>query len=287
MDTALQRYTAFLKTVEFESFSKAAEVLQYSQSAISRMIKSLEDEYGVALLRRSNKKVRLTAEGEALLPYIMDICQTTRLMQERVDALCDLKNGTLRIGVLTNISTHWLPGVIHRFHQDHPSIRYEMLDGDGRSIQAWLTEGRIDCGILPLPFYEKLDTIPLFTETFYAVLPTNHPLCRKDILSVGDLEDLPFILPEKGGNTTISDYLSEHGIRPDIRLVTWDDYTVLRMIESGVGISILSETILSNSHADIITKPLEPTLRRNMAFAVRSLTGAPPLVKRFIEYLKN
>ncbi|MBQ7092597.1 MAG: LysR family transcriptional regulator [Clostridia bacterium] len=285
MDTALQRYTAFLKTVELEIFSKAADALQYSQPAVSRMIKGLEDEYGVALLRRSSKKVCLTAEGEALLPYIMDICQTTRLMQERVNALGDLKNGTLRIGVLTNISTHWLPGVIQRFHQDYPAINYEMLDGDGHSIQTWIAEGRIDCGILPLPIHDKLDTVPLFSETFFAVLPTNHPLCRRDMLSVSNFADMPFILPEKGGNTTISDYLSEHGIKPDIRLVTWEDYTVLRMVESGVGASILSETILANTQADIIAKPLDPPLHRDIVFAAKNIKSAPPLVRRFMDYL--
>lgn len=285
MDTALQRYTAFLKTVEFESFSKAADALQYSQPAVSRMIKGLEDEYGVALLRRSSKKVCLTAEGEALLPYIMDICQTTRLMKESVDALNSLKCGTLRIGVLANISTHWLPGVIRRFHQDYPSISYELLDGDGRSIQAWIMDGRVDCGILPLPVCDKLDTQHLFRETFFVVLPTNHQLRHKDTISAYSLANAPFILPEKGGNTTISDYLSEHGIKPDIRLVTWEDYTVLRMVESGVGTSILSETILANTQADIIAKPLDPPLHRDIVFAAKNIKSAPPLVKRFMDYL--
>ena len=67
--------------------------------------------------------------------------------------------------------------------------------------------------------------------------------------------------------------------------MTWEDYTVLRMVESGVGASILSETILANTQADIIAKPLDPPLHRDIVFAVKSIKSVPPLVKRFMDYL--
>ena len=93
------KYLAFVKTVEYGSFSKAAEVLNYSQSGISRMIKDLEDEWRVVLLKRSSAGMQLTSEGLQLLPFARDICTEERKLQEQVAALNGLQKGLIRIGV--------------------------------------------------------------------------------------------------------------------------------------------------------------------------------------------
>lgn len=284
MDTALHRYTAFLKTVELESFSKAAAAMQYSQSAVSRMVKSLEDEYGVTLLKRSNKSVCLTHEGEALLPYIKEICRTTRLMQEQVTSLCNPQRGTLRLGIFTNMATHWLPGAIQRFRRDYPEINYNLLYGDSQTIRKWIAEERVDCGILPRGENNGLEVLPLFREEFRAVLPVGHPFAEKEHLSAKELDGIPFILPDKDNSSAISLYLAQHDISPDIKLTTWDNYAVLRMVESSAGISILNGTVLKNTRTNVLSLPLDPPLYVDMVFALKSIRSAAPLVRRFMEY---
>ena len=85
MDTNLQKYLALIKTVEYGSFTKAAAILNYSQSGISRMINDLEQEWGVALLERSRSGVRLTSDGMKLLPYAQKVCQDYDKLQAQVD----------------------------------------------------------------------------------------------------------------------------------------------------------------------------------------------------------
>lgn len=87
MDVNLLKYLAFIKTVEYGSFTRAAELLNYSQSGISRMIHDLEKEWKVSLLERSRAGVRLTSEGVALLPYAKKLCADYHDLQNEVDAL--------------------------------------------------------------------------------------------------------------------------------------------------------------------------------------------------------
>ncbi len=287
MDTSLQRYWAFLKTAEFESFSKAAEALKYSQPAVSRMVKSLEEELGLQLLQRSSKHVSLTSAGAELLPCVRAICEAGTQLNHRVEELNGMRAGTLRIGCFSSVATYHLPGIIRRFQAAYPDISYELLDGDYQSIEDWIQEGRVDCGVLPLPIRSELETIPLFRDEFRVVIPRTHALARCARFPASALCGDPFILTEQGGRSNISFYFEEQGLQPDIRYSTWDGYSMLRMVEAGLGIGILTGTILDNASFDAVDLPLEPPLTREIVFAVKSRKNAPRVVRYFMNYLES
>ncbi len=115
MDMSIQKYMAFVKTVECGSFTKAAELLNYSQSGISRMIHDLEKEWNVVLLERSKSGVRLTSSGQKLLPHAENVCREYEKLQSEVDELKGLKSGLIRIGTFSSVATHWLPNIIREF----------------------------------------------------------------------------------------------------------------------------------------------------------------------------
>lgn len=146
MDMNIQKYMEFIKTVEFGSFTKAAEALSYSQSGISRMIHDLEKEWKVALLERGKDGVRLTSDGLSLLPYAQNVCEEYEKLQIQVDELKGLQSGLIRIGTFSSVATHWLPNIIKEFQKDYPNIDYELLLGDYTEIESWILEGRVDCG---------------------------------------------------------------------------------------------------------------------------------------------
>ena len=110
MDMNIQKYKAFVTTVSCGSFTKAAEILNYSQSGISRMIHDLEKEWKVILLKRSKLGVRLTSSGMKLLPYAENVCKEYEKLQTEVDELQGLKSGLIRIGTFSSVATHWLAG---------------------------------------------------------------------------------------------------------------------------------------------------------------------------------
>ena len=285
MDMNLQKYMAFVKTVEYGSFTKAAEILNYSQSGISRMIHDLEQEWKVTLLERGRGGVSLTSDGMKLLPYAENVCREYEKLQVQVEELNGLKSGLIRIGTFSSVASQWLPNMIREFQKDYPNIDYELLLGDYSEIEEWILEGRVDCGFLRLPVHAELETIFLEQDRLMVVLPEGHRLAGCDRFPVNALVEEPFMLLEKGARAEVSEIFERCGLTPKVHFTTWDDYAIMAMVESGLGISILPELILKRIPYRIIVKELEIPAYRSIGVALKEKRSASLAVKRFLEYL--
>ena len=124
---SIKKYEVLLQTADLGSFTKASEVLGYTQSAISHIITGLEDELGLKLLARDRFGVRLTAEGEALLPAIRAVCQQNQELLRQAAQFHGLEVGQVRIGTWLSVSVHLLPRLLQTFSQRHPDITFELL----------------------------------------------------------------------------------------------------------------------------------------------------------------
>ena len=285
MNTNIQKYLAFLMAVEYNSFTKAAQILNYSQSGISRMIRDLEEEWGVILLERGKSGVRLTSDGLKLLPHVRSICQDYQTLNHQVESLRGLDSGILRIGTFSSIATHWLPNIVLEFQKAYPNIDYEFLLGDYEEIEKWILDGRIDCGFIRIPACSELELIFLELDELCVILPEGHPLCGEEKISFQALNDVPFLLLEKDANTEISDLLKKYGSTPHIRLTTWDDYSIMNLVSQGFGISILPKLILKNPPYRLVIKSLEIPSYRKIALAVRDWKTSSLAVQKFRDYL--
>ena len=286
MDMNLQKYLSFVKTVEYGSFTKAAEILNYTQSGISRMIADLEKEWGVTLLERSKYGVKPTSDGMKLLPYAQNLCADFDKLKMQVDELNGLQSGLIRIGTFSSVATHWLPNIIKEFQKDYPNIDYELLLGDYTEIEEWIYTGRVDCGFLRLPTHPDFETISLEKDKLMAIIPEDHPLKDSEKFPVTALCDEPFMLLEKGAKAEISEIFERNNLTPNVKFTTWDDYAVMSMVESGLGIAILPELILKRVPYKIIAKELDVPAHRNIGLALRDKKTASLAVKRFIDYLQ-
>lgn len=285
MEMNILKYMAFIKTAEYGSFTKAAEVLHYSQSGISRMIGDLEKEWRVTLLERSRWGVSLTSDGSRLFARAQKLCEEYRKLQMEVDDLHGVQSGLIRIGTVSSVATHWLPNIIKAFQKDHPNIDYELLLGDYAEIEEWIAEGRVDCGFVRLPARPAFETIPLARDDLLAVLPEGHPLAESERVPASALCSEPFILLERGARTDVTEIFEREGLSPRVRFTTWDDYAIMSMVESGLGISILPELILRRIPYRIVAKKLAVPAYREIGLALRERESASLAVKKFIEYL--
>lgn len=287
MDMNLGKYLAFVKTVEYGSFTKAAEMLNYSQSGVSRMIGDLEADWNVTLLERGKSGVRLTSEGTRLLPYVRSVCEECEKLKMHIDELNGLRAGLIRIGTFSSVATHWLPEMISRFQSDYPGIKYELLLGDYTEIENWISEGRVDCGFIRLPTRPEFETVLLKKDDLLAVIPEDHPLAGAEKFPIKAFEGQPFMLLEKGGNYEISELLRSYGVKPDTRFTTWDDYAVMSMVEKGLGISVLPQLILKRIPYRILTKHIDVPAYRNIGLAFRREKSLSLAAERFVEYCRN
>ncbi len=281
----MQRYIALLKVIEVGNFTKAAELLGYTQPALSQMVASLERELSVKILYRSRYGIRLTPEGEQLYPAIRNSVLQYEVMRTAADEIRGLDSGIVRIGTVSSVSCHWLPEVIRAFWQEHPNIQIVLHQGDYTSIPEWVRTGAVDFGFVNPHAVRGMETTVIKSGEFRAVLPKNHPLSNKESLLLKDLADEPFLLLEEGSYSEPLEAFRAADITPDIRLRVHDDYSILSMVEQGLGVSILTELVLHKTNYDVVVLPIEPAIIRTMSIVTKDRNTLPLASKEFIRCL--
>lgn len=283
---SIQKYMAFIRTLEYGSLTKAAQALGYTQSGISHMINDLEAEWGIALLERKRFGVQITSDGKKILPHIQNVCNAHQKLLTEIEELHGLNSGLIRVGTFSSVATHWLPNIIKSFQSDYPNIEFELLLGDYTEIESWIIEGRVDCGFLRLPIKPELESIFLEQDKLLVILPENHPMAEREYFPISCLVGEPFMLLEKGAKAEISEIFEKHNIIPNVRFTTWDDYAIMSMVENGLGISILPELILKRTPYRIVKKELEVAAYRKIGLVLKDSKTASLAVKHFLEYLQ-
>ncbi len=285
MENSLLQYLAFVKTVEWGSFTRAARELDYAQSSVSKMVADLESECGMTLLERSKKGVCLTSAGEQLLPLLRKILQDHQELEGQICRMNGIETGVVRIGTFASVAINWLPNIFAALQKDYPGIEYEMLLGDYAEVEQWIRDGRVDCGFLRLPTLPQFDTILLKQDEYKLVLPPGHRLAEKERVAIEELNGLPFLLLEHGGKTEVSELLEHSHVQPDIRFTTWEDFAIMAMVERGMGISILPDMILQRIPYQLEIRALQKPYYRSIGLATKNQKHLTPAVKKFIEYL--
>ena len=272
MDATIQKYQALVETVRAGSISAAARRLSYSQSGVSRMIADLERDWGICLLERGRKGVRLTADGQQVMPFVEAVCEDQRRLRERVAEVVGAQTGLIVIGTFSSAATHLIPPAIERFTREHPGIEYELRMGDYSEIESWVADGLVDFGFLPYPPQEPREDLArevVATDELMAVVPQGHELAAREAISLDELAAEPFILLERGSDNEISPLFETAGLSLTVCLSTWDDYAIMSMVENGLGVSILPNLILTRCPYRIEQRPLDPPVTRDLAAVYR------------------
>ncbi len=281
----MQRYIALLKVVELGSFTKAARLLGYTQPALSQMIASLEKELSIKILYRSRYGISLTPEGKSLYPSICSAAMQYEAMRRQADEIRGLDSGIVRVGTVSSVSCHWLPAIIRKFWQQYPNIQIVLHQGDYTSIPQWVRTGEVDFGFVNPCAVKGMEVTTIKSDEFRAVLPMHHRLAKKASLSLADLAAEPFLLLEEGAYSEPLEALRAAGVQPDIKLCVHDDYSILSMVEQGLGVSILPELVLHKTCYDVAVLPLEPSVTRTMGIVTKDKHSQALAAKRFIQCL--
>lgn len=281
------KYRIFLRAVELGNLTRCAEETGYTQSAISRIIADLEREWEVKLLARSRSGVTLTSAGEDLLPRIRAVCAAQGELEQQVAGLHGLTVGTIRVSTFNSFSVHCLPELMKSFLEQYPGVRFEVVTHiEYRQVEDWVAGGQVDCGFVALPTALELDTLFLRRDRQMAVLPQGHPMAAAESYPVTGFGEEPYIKLEDDRDREIVRIFEQNRVRPNLRYTVNDDYAVMAMVESGLGISVLSELVLKRNPYRIISKPLDPPEFRDIALAVRDKDSLSPVTARFVEHVR-
>ena len=282
---SIRKYIAYLRTVETGSITQTANELGYTQSAVSKMIADLETEWKVKLLTRGRSGIELTSEGMTLLPAIRAVVKDYDDLGFAVSELHGLQSGLLRIGCFTSLGTSVLPNVLKTFHEKYPNIRIQLLGGEYEDIAGWLRRGSVDCGFLALPAPAEFETTFLLRDSFVAILPEGHPLANAPVFPVRRLAQENFIKLNEMPDLEIDHFLDSLPERPNVTYEATNDFALLAMVESGLGVSIVHDLILHPRHYRVVRLPLDVTQRRDVGVAIKKDAAPSSITKLFIEHV--
>ena len=267
----IEKLKALKTAVEIGSITQAAEHMGYSQPGLTGMLKRLEQEIGYPLLRRGTKGVRLTEAGEAVMPYIERVLESSRALERALADHAPARERILRIGSYTSISKNWLPQAIRGVSR--------------MDIEQWLVDGKIDIGLLSCCFTVPLDFVPLLNDPLYAVLPPEEDV--GETVPVSYFEGRDFLIPSTGADLESLRVLERGGVHPRFSCLAMEDSAVIKMVEQGMGCSILSELVLRGATDHVTLAPIDPPAYREIGAAVARGRKPSPVIRAFLTCLRE
>lgn len=275
------------KAIELGSLTKAGEDLGYSQSAITQMMKSLEEDVGFSLLSKNNRGVELTEEGKEMLPLMRRIIDAEESFYEEAAEICGMHKGTLWIGSYVSTSVHWLPVVLQHFQENYPMIKVNIDESGQDDLVSKLLDRRIDVALLSDPGVRTLEFIPVHRDPLVVAFSEKYDLSRYDRISMDIIREYPFLLTDQTTDRDVYKLIGQSGFELDIKYTSRDDYAVLSMVKQGLGITIIPKLVVDGFDRDFSVRPYEPDYYRTLGIAVRSAEEASPLVRFFIDFVKT
>ena len=270
---SIDKYRTLTAVVETKSLTRAAAELGCTQSAVSHSIDALEKELGFAVLIRSRAGVRLTEEGERLMPAVRNLLSSAEQLNQTASAIRGLESGTVRIGAFTSVAVHWLPTVLEGSTLLSRRSTSKLLNGDYHDVEQWLSDGSVDVGFVAMPSAVGCECIALMEDRLLAILPKHSRYESYPKFPLIECEHEPFISLLESSAHDARRALDAAGVKPNVRFYTKDDYAVIAMVEQGLGISIMPELLLKGRHDELQVMPL--AARPN----ARSASPLPPGTK--------
>jgi DNA-binding transcriptional LysR family regulator len=285
MDT--KKLESLIAAAELGSFTKAAQILGYTQSGLTHMMKSLEQEMGVQLLVRSHTGISLSPAGKQLLPTIRRLLDAEKALQQELEQLQDARRESLRIGSYSSMAMHWLPLALKRFQQDHPGVNINVRMGTIEEIYSWVQDGTADLAFVSRQEGSRMKWIPLKEDKLVAILPPDYPGPIPDKFPLSGFQGQPFLMPNFGFERDINKCLRAYGVEPDVKPSYVDDPVLISMVEHGLGMSMLSELIMTGRESRAHVLPTDPPIARSLGIILDESRPASPLAMQFIKCAKE
>ncbi|MEP2237132.1 MAG: LysR family transcriptional regulator [Maribacter sp.] len=280
----------FLVLADTLHYREAAEKLYISQSALSQQIQRLEFILGEKLFIRTNRKVSLSPEGIIFKQEAMLIQNQAAVSMERWKSAISGKQGLLKIGFVGSAMQQYLPSVIKKFTESHPNIEFYLNDLSNTAQLSALEAGQIDIGFIRSNIVSPtMEIKSVFKEKFALVLPKNHAISKANFKDVSQLSDESFILLPNKDSVMYYDQIvalcSDYGFAPKISHRSIHAPTIFKLVEGGLGISIVPNSLRDENNTAIKFIELNNVPQETELFAVWNKKNTNMALPYFLEVL--
>lgn len=286
MDFSLRELECFLAVAEELSFTRAARRLHLAQPPLSRHVRTLEERLGAQLFIRGPRTVSLTVAGRSLYEETQHIPTLLNHAGEEARRCARGESARLRLGFVSAVMNDELIRVFRSFRQSHPSIEIVLRDLSPSEQLEAIADGRMDggfVGLQPQKHPGGVKFVSWFREPLVCLVPSDHRLASRKLISVGDLRQEPFVTVSKEAAPDFSELLLEQcrvaGFRPRIVLESPRAQAVALMVATGSGVALLPASAANLAKDLSVTLRLREKVAINHVFAMRSAEPNPWISK--------
>lgn len=279
----LRQLRYFLRVADFKSFSRAALAVRIAQPALSRHIRKLEEEMGVALFYRDGRGAILTEQGQRYYERVADILRQLDEAGAELLGDDDSPTGEVALGVPTELGPRFILQIVQSFRSRYPSARIRVAESGSAQIAEWLQSSRLDAGFIYDPQdYQTLPIKSVVEETLYLIGPKGDRITAPESVPFRHIVQLPLILPELGGNLRERIACAAARLGQTAHCETDIDSlpAIKQAVTDGAGYSILPYAVVGEEvRRGLLSaaRVVEPDLVRPLGFAIRP-NGALSLV---------
>ncbi|GAA2325054.1 LysR substrate-binding domain-containing protein [Nonomuraea roseoviolacea subsp. roseoviolacea] len=288
----LRQLAYFVAVAEEASFTRAAASLHVAQPGVSAQIRQLERELGQPLFDRSARAVRLTAAGEAVLPYARAALKAVAGARQVVDELTGLLRGHVVMGAVSLPGALDVPGLLADFHDAHPAVEITLKEADPETVVQEVRSGRMDLGLFGLGpgVPPGLDAQIVVSQPLVAAVSRDHELAGRPGIGLAELEGRALLClpPGTGLRAALEEACAAAGFRPRVSLEASEPPVLARLAARGLGVAVLPESAVSVAEDLLHVMELtRPRLRGRMAIAWRSEGEASPAARALIAHARR
>ncbi len=289
----IESFKVFCDLAETESFTRAAQINNVTQSAVSQQISSLERQFKSLLIERSKKKFRLTREGQVLYEYSKQINQTYDSLHNRLQEIKDIISGTIRVATIYSIGLHDLPPYLKKFLKLFPTVNVHVEYRRANQVYEDVLGNVVDLGLVAYPTRDpKLEIIALRKDTLVLICHPHHPLAKSKSVKLAQLAGEKFISfePDIPTRRAIDRILKDHNVKVETVMEFDNIETVKRAVEIEAGISIvprgtITQEVAKQTLAEVRIEGHE--LYRPLAALYKKNKVLSPAMKQFLAMLKS
>ncbi|WP_422091596.1 LysR family transcriptional regulator [Tenacibaculum ovolyticum] len=278
----LTQIQIFIEIEKVKSFSKAAEKLGITQSAVSHAIKKLEQELDIFLISRERKKLQLTETGTNLLIYFKEIEQQLKNIENEIIAQKNGSKGSVKLGTVWSIANTILPKILNAYKRKYPLVDVTVFEGTELEIEEWLLNSVIDIGVLNTS-NKGLNLVKLTEDRFFLATSSKHPLAKKKIINMKELEPYPYIMSKTGCEPLIQALSKLYNTYLNIKYEAREIQTIANMVKENLGVAIIPELAHPKEFQNIKYIPLNTDFKREISLATLKNGRVCSYVDRFME----
>jgi LysR family transcriptional regulator, carnitine catabolism transcriptional activator len=292
MINEIRHIRAFLAVARHSNFTKAAQDLHVSQSALTVQIQQLEEAIGIRLFDRTNRRVVLTGAGRSLIGPLQRILIDTENIVSQTRDISNLRRGTMSLAVLPSVAAGILSEVLRQFTAGYPGIVVHIHDVVADKVVELVKKEEVDFGIGTTRHSDReLIAVELFRNRLFAFLPLKHPLSSRASLSLNQLAKYPLVLTGKdsGVRAIVEDALQRKSLHGKYAYEVNYMPTLLSLVRAGFGVGILPEHAdAMGAFPDLVRIPIgKPQLTRQIQIITRKGRNPSPSVQKMLEILRK